>query len=79
MEQLEQAQAKVYEVLQPIYLAVVQALKPAIDAYAPYHAELSKPLVGPFSSYFAIIIVIQILVNFWPCKFALSLFSLTIP
>ena len=65
MEALKQ---QVEDILLPMYLALTEALKPAIEAYSPYHKELSKPILGPFSSYFVIIIVLQLLVNFWPCK-----------
>lgn len=70
MEALKQ---QVEDILLPMYLALTEALKPAIEAYSPFHKELSKPILGPFSSYFVIIIVLQLAVNFWPCALQLTL------
>lgn len=44
------------------------AIQPLLEAYAPIHQQLSKPLLGPFSGYFTILLLLQFVINFWPSK-----------
>ncbi|KAJ3026883.1 UNVERIFIED_CONTAM: hypothetical protein HDU68_004896 [Siphonaria sp. JEL0065] len=42
-----------------------EAFAPAIEAFAPIHQVLSQKVLGPISWYFAILLIVQLIVNIW--------------